>query len=215
MKQKYNQLAKRIQRNARSVGPNSPEIPSIQANVNINHTFRFGCTTSAPTDYAVTVDDLISSFGMIAATANSAYPIVKSFKLHSVKAWESVDSGGGVNTISIEWSDGGDGYLAFKEVSDTVISNARPAFVFARPPQGTYPSFWLNEADGTSTVFRVKRTAAANIVIDINVTMMLHDNTVGTPVTTSGATVGAMYYAPLDLGGNGNILPIGLTIAPL
>jgi hypothetical protein len=52
--------------------------------------------------------------------------------------------------------------------------------------------------------------APSGSIIDVHVTVLLNDGAAGTAYTVSSATIGALYYAPLD-GTSDVFTPVSLT----
>lgn len=109
-------------------------------------------------------------------------------------------------TIAIEWTPFNTLGASNIEVSDTTISNARPAHIFAKPPSGTAAQFWVDDLTD-QTLFLM--TGPAGTITDVNVSFMLNDSSPTSAIAVTGATVGRLYFQSLD-GTTNNQLPISL-----
>jgi hypothetical protein len=124
--------------------------------------------------------------------------------------WSTAGTVGGISSMTIEWgSDASVGNTNMLK-SDASISSAYPCHIFARPPTGSFASFWM-DATNDNIVFTLSTDSAC--VVDINVTgVMLDGSSSSATVTVGTASLGVMYYPPLD-GSTDKLLPVGLNTA--
>ncbi len=195
-------------RTQRNRGGSNISPPQRQSNVLVNHTYRFETAGSAT--QSITDRDLLAAAGCVCTVNNSTLTsIFQSVKLNSIEIW-SATTPGDVTTISLLWGTDASVGNTTKEVSDTSISNAFPAHIFSRPPQGSFASFWQS---GTTenTMFTI--VCSIKCIVDVNMTCILNDGTSSSAtVTVASAALGAVYYAPLD-GSTDDFTPVGLTTA--
>jgi hypothetical protein len=186
----------------------SPPGPrQLRTNIEVKHQFRFASSSSAPT--AITDTRLLAAAGVSAVTAVLGYSIWQSVKVNQIEIWTPPAAQGANATCSVLFPASLQSQA--REVTDTSVSVAIPAHVLVTPPRLSLCSFWQNGS--TSTLFTL--TAPPGSIIDVWVSLVLDDGTNSVPVTQTlvGATIGSIYYAPLDFNhvAGAVYLPIGLT----
>jgi hypothetical protein len=172
--------------------------------------FLAGSTASGVT---CTGYELGAACGVMAATSTTAYSICQSVKVNKVEMWSPPASQGAASTCSVLWtSAGGTVFTSNMEISDTTVSTAFPAHVESRPPVRSLAADWIQVLSTSENVFSI--TCPSGTIIDVYLTAILADaSSAPTAVTVAGATVGVLYYQPLD--GDGGVLnPIGKTVGP-
>lgn len=179
--------------------------PQINSNVIVNHTYRFRSTTDAAT--AITFNQVLAMVGSVATAANATLTsIARSLRLNSIEIWAATTAANTQTTCSVLWTSTiDDNAVTSKEISDTSVSASWPAHVLGRPPAGTECSFWT--IGSTAPMFTI--VAPTGSVVDVNVTYVLGDLTSGVATTVASATLGTMYYPPLD-GATDLYLPVSL-----
>jgi hypothetical protein len=196
-----------------SLRRNTGQLPQIKSNIELKHRFRFQASGTAGTitTSSITPTELLQSMGVMATSTTSGRPIFESFKINLVEAWTTSSAAGFGSTITLLWGDSTQGAANNNlEVSDTTVSSAFPAHIMTSPPRGSNASFWQN---GQASVNLFEITYSAGSVVDVHVTGILLDGSagVGGPLTLVGATVGAIYYEPLDGRATGLLDPVALT----
>jgi hypothetical protein len=83
-------------------------------------------------------------------------------------------------------------------VSDTTNSVATPAVVHSTPPMMSLAAFWQNSLNPNVDVFEL--VAPDGAIIDVQMDFVMNNNENGAGISTSstGLTVGYMYYSGLD-----------------
>ena len=177
----------------------------LQSNVQVTHTYRFRST--AGTASTITAEDVLGIAGAVCTTANSTlHLIAAAAKIHRVSIWSPPPSQGSVATCSLAWLDEYNNAKEVKEVSDTTMSTAVPAYLTTSPPQGSQAYHWISAGASNS----MKITAPTGSVIDIHCTHTLYDAATNSETySVASGTVGALYYLPLD-GSSDVFLPVGL-----
>jgi hypothetical protein len=187
-------------------------VPKCLSTVKVVHTYRYRTIEAAGVQ--IGADSILVSAGSTATTAVLLQSVFSSFRVLQFKMWGPVATTASP-TISIDWfgnvNGTGDNTCLHRD-SDTSISTAYPAFINAKPPPDSFASFW--QSGGQNTPF-MSLNYPAGTVIDLTLELILFDTSLGgNPQTrashaTIGATVGQLYYTPLDVTTN-DIQPIGL-----
>jgi hypothetical protein len=178
--------------------------PQLQSNIIVKHRYRFRSTSATATSISDT--NLIQVGGLMVTAANTtARAIMNTVKIHSVEVWAPPASQGAASTCAIEWASSQ--FSSQKEVTDTTVSVALPAYVKAFPPKGSPPSFWL--LGSNSAIFKV--TAPVGSVIDVLLShVMLDTDVAGDSYTIASGGLGIVFYPPLD-GATDLFVPVSLT----
>ncbi len=180
--------------------------PSFSSVAPFTKTYRFFCNTSFAG--TITNNDLISVAGGIVSVANTTVaPIAVSFKVHKVRIWGAPATAGAGAQISIRWNT--ESNYPMKELTNTSMSTARPAYLEAVPPKGS--EAWLPQGPASSGVFGLAVPAGG--IIEIHMTHWFYDTgaaPVGTFTITVATAVGIMQYGYLDQTGSKYLQPVGL-----
>jgi len=186
--------------------------PQFLANPVVPMKLRFSVANSSATGITVTPFTICQAGGMMAVTTSTQYPLATAVKVSRVRLWASA-TGAGSNgaTASIQWAGSGGNFGSNFDVSDTSLSQAYPAHVDSRPPARSLAADW-SVGTNTGTLFQIAISSNTEVLIDVDAVFVLNDGTAGTVVTASGASVGTVYYAPLD-GRGGVLLPVSKTVA--
>jgi hypothetical protein len=210
-----NRTAKRSQRrrnrpDVHNTLRRSVDLPPLSARPRVTHTYRFAAD-NALSAVDITEKDLLAAMGSICTVGNTTLrSVFYSIKLHSVEMWSTAGTVGGISSMTLEW--GSDASVANTNllITDASISSAYPCHIFAKPPQGSFASFWM-DATNDNIVFTVSTDSAC--VMDVNISGILLDGSVSSATVTVGtASLGVMYYPPLD-GSTDKLLPVGLNTA--
>lgn len=189
----------------------SRDIPSAQSNVIVNHTYRYG--TAAGVSSTIDSYDILRAPGCVGVSSTKVRSIVQSARINYIEVWGSTPAPttvGNFTRLTLLWQSNGEFANTSKEVTDVSVSVSKPPHIFSRPPQGTMPSFWLDETE-IQQLFTISSTCAC--IIDVNVTYVLKDgsNSTSTDLTVTGATIAKLYYPALDSGASSTIIPVALT----
>jgi len=186
--------------------PRSEIPPQLNSNIQYSHRFRFLSGTGNST--SITIQRLISMCGVIATTTTTGSAWVGSLRVREVEIWSPPSAQGQAVTCSLEWV-AGLGSAGTQEVSDTSMSVARPAHIRTRPPRNSLASFWNNGGNNPQMFVLVAPTGS---IVDVTVDLVMFDDEITAPtvVTLTAATVGNVYYMPLD-GHGGSFVPVSLT----
>jgi hypothetical protein len=188
----------------------SVDLPTLAARPMMNHTYRFAAD-NALSAVDITEKDLLACMGAICTVANTTLrSVYYSVKLHSVEMWSTAGTVGGISSMTLEWGSDAPVANTNKLVSDASISSAYPCHIYAKPPPGSFASFWM-DATNDNIVFTVSTDSAC--VMDVNLTGILLDGSTSSATVTVGtASLGVLYYPPLD-GSTDKLLPVGLNTA--
>jgi len=174
---------------------------------------RFSASNvSGATGYVVTPYTLGLAGGAMAATATTAYPLSLAVKVSRIRLWAS-SSNTTTNlgaTASVQWSGSGGNFATNFDVSDTTVSSAYPAFVDSSPPVRSLAADY-SVCTNTGTLCSIAVSNNVDLLVEVDAVYVLNDGTAGTVQTVAGATVGMVYYAPLD-GRSGILLPVSKTV---
>jgi len=188
-----------------SSGPIRMGPAPIRANLEMKHHYRF--TSSAATLTSITDTLLLTAAGVMAVSATAANSIHRTVKVNRIEVWTPPAAQGSAATCSVAFP--APNNSPAREYSDTTISTAEPAHVIAVPPPQSLCSFWQS---GTGvTMFNL--VAPAGSIIDVWLSLVIGDATLGAAAVLVGATTGVMYYCSLDSAtAAGSIYtPVGLT----
>jgi hypothetical protein len=201
---------KNSQRDIHNTLRRSVDLPPLIARPMMNHTYRFAAD-AALSNVDITEKDLLAAMGSICTVGNTTLrSVFYSVKLQSVEMWSTASTVGGISSMTIEWGSDAPVANTNKLVSDASISSAYPCHIFARPPKGSFASFWM-DATNDNVVFTLATDSAC--VVDVRMTGILLDGSVSSATVTVGtASLGVLYYPPLD-GSTDKLLPVGLNTA--
>lgn len=202
-----NQRNKKKNRSAPSANNRTGPPMRSNANIQVKHKYRFENTGSSRS-LDLTIDNFLNSLGLMAATVTSGFPLAMSFKIGRISVWSPPSSQGSTSHASVEfWSIYAP--LPVRQASDANMSTAFPAYAYMSPPQGTKAYQWLTSGSDHVATIHVD----AGGVVDVDVQFNISDAAGLGLITLTGATVGVVYYAPLD-GVGGTLVPLALTVAP-
>jgi hypothetical protein len=189
-------------------------LPAFHANPVHSTTARYmfsqssGASALGTTSFLAS--DLVALPGVMATGANTVTTICNAVRIRKVSAWLSTansttTSAVAGSSIGIVWASNINGTLSLGEaVADTTLSSAFPAFVCSRPAANDLAGYWINSAASTVTVFQINKNQPTNttatIVVDVEFDYMISNQAFNPTNYTTGntATVGRIYYIPLD-----------------
>ncbi len=198
----------RTQKRSNKLNKIKRQPPPFAPNVFVSHTYRF-TNTSATASYPITVKDLIGIHGGICTVVNTTLVLKAiSFRLKSVKIWAPVASSGTSVTASISYPPNNIANACNFEMSDTCGTIGEYAYVHFVPPKDTTSSFWWDFSASASTIFII--SVPAGSIVDVACDFIEADTSAGA-VTVATATLGTVYYLPLDhSNGTNKLIPVGL-----
>lgn len=189
--------------------------PVLRGNVEGRHTFRFKQITDATSTINLYVDDL--AFMMCVASATTTIRTCwESLKVNRISIWTPQRQYSGTlqdpRETSITWL--GE-YTPRAEVFGTVNQQTGVCHISAVPPKNSGSGKWQKTGQGAVNELICKLTIPDQSIVDINVSFVFDDDTVGT-LGVSGYTslvVGNLYYAAADsYFGTKKLEPMGLTV---
>jgi hypothetical protein len=198
---------RKSQRSSTHRRDNATHPPQLRTNIEVKHQYRFSLSGSAGS-YAISDTLLLQAAGVCAKTTTSGAPIFQAVKLDKVEVWGNMGSALTSATCSVLYPASGVNPMP-REDSDVTVSASFPAHVISVPPRNTLSGFWNT---GTNvTIFTV--TVPAQGIVDVWLSLVLNDG--GSPVasaTLAGASVGSVYFQPLDSStlAGANLTPVGL-----
>lgn len=162
---------------------------SLPGNVSITRTYRYRCDTAG--EYSIQDGDFLAMAGGICTVASSTIALVAdTFKVHKIEIRAPNPSG--TVTAKLQWN--GTDYAGGKEISDTSISTAYPAFITSKPPPGSA----LSLQRGTGSNECIKLYLPAQAIIDVHVTHWMQDAGAALTATVITGSVGYYYWLYLD-----------------
>lgn len=205
-KNKSRSQRRRPARASHRLGP-----PSFSANIIVPIHLRFVSGTA--NTVSVTNYTLGAACGVSAATTTSAYSLFQAIRLSKVEAWSPTGTSTTAATCSLLWvATSGNNFAPNAEISDTSINVSEPAHIVCRPPSKSLASDWVQCSTVLCTLFNF--TGPVGTIVDVHCVGILNDSTtVPTSITAVGATVGLVYYQPMD-GDGGSYTPLGKTVLP-
>ncbi len=182
--------------------------PQFFSNPPLAVKYRFQTDLSTESDFSITGLMLGQAFGAMNISATQAYPLFSNFKIKRMRVWSTPSNGSSVATITVKWSPNvtANALSSGLEYSDTTVSPSIPAFLDMVPPPGSNAAFW-SPTNSTVNIFNIESNTDFVLDLDVEVVLLDNNNTVSV-ITVSGATTGAVVYAPLD-GRSGVIFPVG------
>jgi hypothetical protein len=178
--------------------------PQIRSNVELRHRFRYVSTNSTQT--GITPTSLLLAAGSVCTVANTTVTSFQgSVKVNRVEMWSPPSAQGSATTCSVEWV----GYQNSpnREVSDTSVSVAQPAYVVSGPPASSLAAFW-QVASATVLFYLV---APIGTIIDVHLSTILTDDDVASAtVGVAAGTLGASYFMSLDPNATHRYTPVSL-----
>jgi hypothetical protein len=178
----------------------------IPGNTTLTQRLRF-TPTSNLSNYPVSGTNMLQSLGILATSSSLGYALFGSFRIKEVEMWtcQIPTSGSPLATCAVSFPLGST-FASNKEFSDSSLSSAIPAHIRVKPPGDEYAAFW--QTYSSSTAF-MAFSCTQNTIIDIVFECVLRDGSASVPSSSAliSATVGAIYYGPLD-GLGGVILPV-------
>jgi hypothetical protein len=168
----------------------------FKANVELNHAFRFYSTNGGL--IAVTPTSILGAAGTMCTVGNTTVvTYANSFRINRIRIWggAQVPATTVPTTVAVDWT--GLGNSPSREVSDTTVSNAFPAFIDTSPPPNSLAAFW--QTASSTTIFTLK--CPVQSVVEVHLTLILADgnpDSEGTAITVATGTQGSTYWLALD-----------------
>lgn len=162
----------------------------LKTNVELKHQYRF--VSSSATLTSITDSLLLTAAGVMASTAVLGHSLYRTVKLNRIEIWTPPASQGAAATCSVFFPAGNNN--PSREFSDTTVSVSVPAHVNTVPPPRSISSFWQSNTGA----LLCQLVAPPGSLIDVWVSLILHDGTTGATATLVGATAGIVYYCSLD-----------------
>jgi len=183
--------------------------PQVKLNPEYKHKFRFNTNSSnSLVDYSITPNMILGAMGAICTVTNSAVSsCFGSFRINSIEMWGPYQGSGNPASTSVDWY----GYQNSpnRVVSDSTVSESRPAHILTTPPRGSLASFW--QTSGTNTLFDI--TCPVQGIVDLNVSFIQCDgnDNVPTNISIANGTLQEMYYLALDGPTSNKLTPVYLS----
>ncbi len=178
----------------------------------VKHKFRFRCS-SALAGQAITLANLLGSFGGICTVANSTIRTwCSSFRIRSISAWLPGGVTGGSNYCFVDWAASGNANFMpdiakVYTVPDGVTVTGHLDF---KPPKESLAAFWFNTANLSTTAAVAGITCPAGTIFDLVVDFTLGNVSGGVNITVVAGSVGTIYYLALDGPSSNKLVPLGL-----
>jgi hypothetical protein len=183
-------------------------LPSkLDTTVECSHVFRFKNTDSS--QHGITIADLLLACGAIPTSTTEAVSLASSFRLNHVKVWPSVNSSGASDCI-VQWFGPVSGV---EKDSNPVVSLPEGITTSGtscfNPPPDSFCSKWISSQNASTVLLNVQCNAGS--IIDVSLRFTISNTISSVSVATTGLTVGAVVYGPLDGAASGTYIPVGLT----
>lgn len=206
-RQRKGRARKLAQIESGKVGPVSRGMrpPQILSNIIFHHVFRFKAISAFVG--GISVLQVLGVAGAVGTLIDQVQLITSSFKVTRVEMWGMMNAGV-PPVISIDWA--GFQNTPNREISETTLSSAYPAYISAVPPKNSLASFWQRENDNTQLfILNVPQYTT----IDVHLSLILRDaEEAAAAILINGAvTTGVLYYLALD---NPNSLVLTSTLVP-
>jgi len=177
----------------------------INGNTVVTQRLRFTPSASL-TNYPVSSIDILQACGIMAGTTTLGYALFGSFRIKEIEMWcaQTNTAGAVLATCAVSFPLGTT-FASNREYSDSSMSPSAPAHIRVKPPGNEYAAFWQTYSGNAYVAF----SCTQNTIIDVVLECVLRDGTAAVPSSLAlvAATVGAIYYEPLD-GQSGVILPV-------
>jgi hypothetical protein len=180
-------------------------VPTHNPRPKFTHTFRYYSTTTAGVVFSQ--NSILISVGSVAVTSVLLKSLYASFRILAVKLWSVPATTAVTQPLTINWFGNNNGTgdnVGLHAQSDISINPSYPQFVASRPPPNSYTSFWQSASSVGDPGFMFEVATPAGCILDLTVELMAFDSAIGgatitrAEATTIGATVGQVYYCPLD-----------------
>lgn len=189
--------------------------PEFNTTIKYQKKFRFRWASSGA--FNVTRARLLDLLS-VAATSTTAYRVNQAVRILSVKMWGFLAVGNttlNTNDISLEWVGI---YAESRKLSASSMGTAYPAYIESIPPENQ-ASHWWSQSGGNETeiLFVVSQSGTTSYtIIDVTLDCAIVDDepATATAIAPTGATVGTVYYAPLDGATLGNAVPVAVNVLP-
>ncbi len=191
-------------------------LPALTANPPNRLVARYGgivtTTSNAETVLAFPAKNILAAPGILATGTGTGYAFAQSARVIAIECWLSpTGSYSGVipfTSVSVVWYNT-TGNSSGRVQSDSSLSAAAPAHVFARPETNSLSSFFFNSGASSLNVFDIVCTGIANtqyLMVDLHIEWLASNqsfnNASYSGITTTMST-GSVYYLPLDSVGGG------------
>jgi hypothetical protein len=195
------------------------KLPSLPPNLMMTPTFaqvlRFQSHTG--NESSITVQDLASACGGIAATAVLFYPWASSIRLTKITLWPSVESTAGTpQPCELTWAVAASGGYAPDDSKDCTppFGMTLPHCMVFRPPKKSLSADWLTVSLAGDVLFTVQSPPGS--IVDIEVLCRMSNNLAPfSSGAVTGATPGAVLWGGLDtLTTGGNYVAVGRPTPP-
>ncbi len=152
------------------------------------------------------VNDLIGIAGAMCTVANSTLSMLsQAMQVKKVRIWNPANADATVDSAKIAWYAQNNGLARSVGAATSIV--ARPAYIETAPRLGD-AAFYRISAQASVGLFEI--TASSGALIDVLCTHWLNNSgTAGVTYTVAAATLGVVYYLPLD-GDSDQLVNVGL-----
>jgi len=202
-KSELSRLLQKGKMKGKAVGGSIPDLPPrLQLTPHLNQVFRFKAGSEGSIT-PITVGNLISSMGAIASTTTSVHSVCSSVKVVSITAFPPAGTASN-STVTLSWQGGSSGQqddeLFDESIPEGITSTKSLKFV---PPPKSLASFWIESTQASDEVFTVD--CPSGTILDVHLMGAFSVAFAQVTTTVTSATVGVLYFLPLD--GVGDTLP--------
>lgn len=180
-------------------------VPQRLPHPRFTHTFRYFSSTTSGVPFSQ--NSILISVGSVAVTSTILRSLYSSFRIISVKAWSVPSTVVLSQPLTINWfgnQNGTGDNIGLNAVADMSINPSFPQYISSVPPPNSYPAWWHSGATTVDPGFMFEIANPAGCILDLTVELITFDNAIGgatitrAEAATIGATVGQVYYCPLD-----------------
>ncbi len=183
----------------------------LQTTPVVKHTYRFRVTQTG--SYSVTTGSISGACGAMGITSTTVQNIASSIHVNKLTIWPPATAIGTSDTVMVYWNYSTSAGFVKDEsytasLPDGITTTGAMTF---KPPKKSLLSDWLSTTlSFGNTAMTI--AAPAGSIIDLDVSFTLMNNNSGYSATTvSTATVGRIYYLPLDGVSSNKIQAQGIT----
>ncbi len=203
-------------------GKQSITPPPYNANITLQHMFRFQyLATNAVRRTQISSSQLCSLLSMGTVTNSTVTQIFNTVRVRRIQMWGSNPTAQDAVVCGINFAGGTLGVLGDDGLRSDMSSTLYSAMIDLVPPKKSQASQWQpgSTANGNQLLFEVydvvTGSGTATITLDIHVSLKVtpDSRTVNNSVTVASSVIGAMYYLPLDnnaTGSGANVLKADL-----
>ncbi len=184
--------------------------PVLNTTPQLSHVFRFRANAGASN--SIQTGFLFQACGCLATTTTSVQPIANSIKLNKIVLYLPGNMAS-ADTAMVYWNYATSAGFIKEETKtsslpDGITTEGQP-LIFVPPPKSLMSSWLSTQLSSSNTACTI--ATPAGCIIDLHISYTIQQSQAGySGVTVASATVGRMYYLPLDGVSANNLRPQGV-----